>query len=79
MPFQRSTVDLFQGQWVLLVLRVLLMRVRMVMVRGRSQMVTVMLLLLLLSVLRVVLATGTLLLFALYHSSFRRSLFETLL
>lgn len=78
MPFQRSTVDLFQGQWVLLVLRVLLMRVRMVMVRGRSQMVTVMLLLLL-SVLRVVLATGTLLLFALYHSSFRRSFFETLL
>lgn len=70
MPLQRPTVDLLQGQWVLLVLRVLLMRVGMMVVRGRGQMVTVMLLLLL-SVLRVVLATGPLLLFALDHSSFR--------
>lgn len=68
MPLQRPTVDLLQGQWVLLVLWMLLMWVGMMVVCGRSQMVTVMLLLL--SVLRVMLATGPLLLFALYHSPF---------
>lgn len=68
MSFQRPTVDLLQGQWVLLVLWMLLMWVGMMVVCGRSQMVTVMLLLL--SVLRVMLATGPLLLFAWDHSPF---------
>lgn len=69
MSFQRPTVDLFQGQWVLLVLWVLLMWMgMMVVVCGWSQMVTVMLLLLL-SVLRVMFATRPLLLFTRYHPS----------
>lgn len=76
MSFKRSAVDLLQGQWVLLILWVLLMWVGMVVMCGRSQMVTVMLLLL--SVFSVMFATGPLLLFAREHSPLR-ALFETLL
>lgn len=78
MPLQGATVDLFQGQRVLWVVRVLLMGMGMVMVCGLGWLVVVVLLLLL-SLFSVMLATGSLLVFDGYHSSIHRPLFKTLM
>lgn len=78
MPLQGPTVDLFQGQGVLWIVRVMLMGVGVVVMSGLGRLVAVvLLLLLLLSLLSLLFATGPLLVLDRYHSSFHRPLFKT--
>lgn len=81
MPLQGPAVYLLQGQRVLRIVRVLLMSVRMVVVCWLGWLVSVvlLLLLLLLSFLSLLFTTGSLLVLDIYHSSFHRPLFKTLM
>lgn len=78
MSLQRPAIYLLQGQWVLRIVWVLLMSVRMVVVCWLGWLVAVVLLLLL-SFLSLLLPTGSLLVLDIYHSSFHRPLFKTLM